>query len=102
MDDAVKVKGVLFSPRAIEHHLKAFPQLSGEFIVEVGPGTHPLLVAEASSPLETHQSRELTQAVALELKNGIGLTFQVKIVQPGGLPADRGEKRIHVIPDIGL
>ncbi len=101
LDDAVKVKGVLFSPQAVERHIKRLPELSGDFLIQVRPKSHPLLICELRSSVKTEYRDDLETAVATELKNKIGLTFDVRIVGFGELPAERGEKRIQVIPDLG-
>ncbi len=97
LDESVKIRGVLVSPRAIESHLKSFPQLSGRFVLQVGPGPEARLVCEMV-PSEKPDARELGTALAAHLKDGIGLTLRIKLVGQGGLPPEAGEKKVQVIP----
>lgn len=95
LDDSVKIRGVLVSPRAIERHLKSFPQLTGRFLLQVGPGSQARLICETTpSPAE---AVELGRRLAADLKNGIGLSLKIQLVGPGGLPAEDGGKRVQVI-----
>jgi len=101
LDDAVKVKGVLFGPPVLERCIKTFPGLSGDFIIQVRRKSRPLLICEIRPSVQTAYADELRAAVGTELKNRIGLTFEVRMAGFGELPAERGDKRIQVIPDLG-
>ncbi len=100
LDDMLKIRGVLVSPSTVERIVKHCPELSGNFLIQVRPRSHPALICELNSWVRTAFEDELVKAVAAELKNKTGLTFEVKLVRPGELPAERGEKRVQIIPDL--
>ena len=99
VDDTVKIRGVLVSPSAIEKYIRRLPELSGRFLIQVRPRSRPTLLCELRSSVETAYTEEIVKSVTTDLKNKIGLTFQVDLVRLGELPEERGDKRIQVIPD---
>jgi phenylacetate-CoA ligase len=99
LDDTVKIRGVLLSPDAVENDLKAFPELTGDFVIKVGSDSSASLFAEMRPEVETAYVEDLARSVRTDLKNKTGLTFSVSIVPVGRLPQERPGKRIQVSPD---
>ena len=95
-DDMFKIHGVNVFPRQIEEILATFPQLSSEYQIRLshleGRDTMRLYVETDG----TQNFLELADEVAHEVKNRIGFTPLVKIVELGVLPrSDKKTKRVY-------
>ncbi len=99
VDDTVKIRGVMVSPKAVQRSLGAFPELSGNFLIRVGAQSRPTLYCELRPSVETAFIQDVARSVTEELKNKIGLTFLTTLVPHGELPAERDDKRIQLDPD---
>lgn len=97
-DDMFKIHGVNVFPRQIEEVLALYPQLSSEYQIRhshlEGRDTMRIYVETDG----TQDWADLSEEVAHEVRNRIGFTPMVKIVELGVLP--RSEKKTrHVIDE---
>lgn len=97
-DDMFKIHGVNVFPKQIEEVLALYSQLSSEYQIRLshleGRDTMRIYVETDG----TQDWADLSEEVAHEVKNKIGFTPMVKIVELGVLP--RSEKKTkHVIDD---
>jgi phenylacetate-CoA ligase len=99
VDDTVKIRGILVSPKSIERCLGRFPELTGNFLMKVRKSARPILLCELHQSVESAFMEEVSTSVAEELKNKIGLTFETLLVPYGEMPRGREDKRIQVDPD---
>lgn len=87
-DDIIKVKGVLLAPAAIEEVVRSFPELSGEFQVEVskkGDLDQILLKIELMPSAQDKRESVLTRLKdQLRLKTNLG--YRVECYPYGTLP----------------
>ena len=85
-DDLLKIRGVLFSPRAVEDVVRTFNP-SAEYRVEVSRGEaldEVTLKMETEAPAETHSALREDIGHALKLKTN--LRFSVELCRPGTFP----------------
>ena len=99
LDDSVKIRGVLLSPDAVERNLKTFPELTGDFVIQIGKDSTTSLFAEMRPEVETAYVDDLARSIGTDLKNKTGLSFSVALVPEGRLPQERPGKRVQVSPD---
>ena len=96
-DDMMKIKGVNVYPAQIEEILKEFPELSSEYQIRIshleGKDTMRIYV-ETNGTVDFAQ---LSKDVATRVKNRIGFTPLVKVVEIGVLP--RSEKKTKRVID---
>jgi len=97
LDDSIKIRGVLVRPRAIERYIGSYPELSGEFLIRVQRNRRPTIFCELRRSVDTTYLEELSSEISKGLKERIGLTFNVEIVPPGGIPAERPGKRVQIL-----
>lgn len=96
-DDMFKIHGVNVFPKQIEEVLALYPQLSSEYQIRLshleGRDTMRIYVETDG----TQDWADLSEEVAHEVKNKIGFTPMVKIVELGVLP--RSEKKTKRVID---
>lgn len=96
-DDMFKIHGVNVFPRQIEEVLALYPQLSSEYQIRLshleGRDTMRIYVETDG----TQDWADLSEEVAHEVRNRIGFTPMVKIVELGVLP--RSEKKTKRVID---
>lgn len=96
-DDMMKIKGVNVYPAQIEEILKEFPELSSEYQIRIshleGKDTMRIYV-ETNGTVDFAQ---LSKDIATRIKNRIGFTPLVKVVEIGVLP--RSEKKTKRVID---
>ena len=96
-DDMVKIKGVNVFPAQIEEILKEFPELSSEYQIRIshleGKDTMRIYVETNG----TVDFQKLASDVATTVKQRIGFTPLVKVVEIGVLP--RSEKKTKRVID---
>ena len=96
-DDMMKIKGVNVFPAQIEEILKEFPELSSEYQIRIshleGKDTMRIYVETNG----TVNFAKLASDVATRVKNRIGFTPLVKVVEIGVLP--RSEKKTKRVID---
>ncbi|MGI6229371.1 MAG: phenylacetate--CoA ligase family protein [Tractidigestivibacter sp.] len=96
-DDMFKIHGVNVFPKQIEEVLALYPQLSSEYQIRLshleGKDTMRIYVETDG----TQDWADLSEEVAHEVKNRIGFTPMVKIVELGVLP--RSEKKTKRVID---
>ena len=96
-DDMFKTHGVNVFPRQIEEVLALYPQLSSEYQIRLshleGCDTMRIYVETDG----TQDWADLSEEVAHEVRNRIGFTPMVKIVELGVLP--RSEKKTKLVID---
>lgn len=96
-DDMFKTHGVNVFPRQIEEVLALYPQLSSEYQIRLshleGCDTMRIYVETDG----TQDWADLSEEVAHEVRNRIGFTLMVKIVELGVLP--RSEKKTKRVID---
>jgi len=90
-DDMIKIKGVNVFPKQIEEILATFPELSSEYQIRLshldGKDTMRIYVETTGE----YDFLDLAKRVSIEVKNRIGFTPLVKVVEIGVLP--RSEKK---------
>ena len=89
MDHITKVKGVLFSPIAAEEVVRSFPELDGEFEIEVekrGDLDHIRLRVEVPGGQSAAQRDELMKRLGSALRHKTQLNFELQPAQMGTLP----------------
>lgn len=94
-DDMIKLRGVLFYPKQVEHVAAGVETSTGEFQIELGrqsSGEETLTVR-----LEAEDAPGLAEDVARRLRSEIGLGAAVEVVPPGALP--RSEKKTQRVYD---
>lgn len=96
-DDMMKIKGVNVFPRQIEEVLGMFPELSSEYQIRIshlaGRDTMRIYVETDG----THDFLKTAERIANEVKNKVGFTPLVKVVEIGLLP--RSEKKSKRVID---
>jgi len=96
-DDMIKIKGVNVFPKQIEEVLALFPELSSEYQIRLshldGKDTMRIYV-ETNGHVDFEK---MSEAVALKVKERIGFTPIVKVVELGVLP--RSEKKSKRVID---
>ncbi|MGN0070355.1 MAG: phenylacetate--CoA ligase family protein [Atopobiaceae bacterium] len=96
-DDMFKIHGVNVFPKQIEEVLALYPQLSSEYQIRLshleGRDTMRIYVETDG----TQDWADLSEEVAHEVKNKIGFTPMIKIVELGVLP--RSEKKTKRVID---
>ena len=96
-DDMMKIKGVNVFPRQIEEVLAMFPELSSEYQIRIshlaGRDTMRIYVETDG----THDFLKTAERIANEVKNKVGFTPLVKVVEIGLLP--RSEKKSKRVID---
>ena len=96
-DDMMKIKGVNVFPAQIEEILKEFPELSSEYQIRIshleGKDTMRIYVETNG----TVDFLKLASEIATTVKNRIGFTPLVKVVEIGVLP--RSEKKTKRVID---
>ncbi len=96
-DDMMKIKGVNVFPRQIEEVLALFPELSSEYQIRIshlaGRDTMRIYVETDG----THDFLKTAERIANEVKNKVGFTPLVKVVEIGLLP--RSEKKSKRVID---
>lgn len=96
-DDMFKIHGVNVFPKQIEEVLALYPQLSSEYQIRLshleGKDTMRIYVETDG----TQDWADLSEEVAHEVKNRVGFTPMVKIVELGVLP--RSEKKTKRVID---
>jgi phenylacetate-CoA ligase len=97
IDESVKIRGVLVNPGAIERYIDRYPELTGNFLVQVRHGARPGLLCELKPTIETAFLSETTGSIVEELKGRIGLTFDVSLLPYGEMPVEREGKRVQVM-----
>ena len=98
LDDSIKIRGVLVSLKVIEKITGHYPELTGNFLIQLRQKERPGLLCELRPSIETASLNETLQSIASGLKSGIGLTFDVTPIPYGELPAEREGKRVQVMP----
>ena len=98
LDDLVKIRGVLVSPKAIERHIGRYPELTGNFLIQARQMGRPGLLCELRPSIESEFLMDTVESVVEELKNSIGLTFDVAVVPYGELPVELEGKRVQNMP----
>lgn len=97
-DDMIKVKGVQLYPSEIEILLSSIPDLSSEYQIEIdrhnGKERAVLRVERKAGCLS---DQELSRICQREIKNQIGLTMDVELVEYNSLP--RTEKKTKRVLD---
>jgi len=89
VDHITKVKGVLFSPIAAEEAVRSFPELQGEFEIEVekrGDLDHIRLKVEMPPGATPGQREELLARLGSALRVKTQLNFELVPVEFGSLP----------------
>ena len=95
-DDMIKIKGVNVFPKQIEEVLQSFPKLSSEYQIRIshleGRDTMRIYV-ETTGDVDFAR---MAQDVAHEVKERIGFTPLVKVVELGLLPrSEKKTKRVY-------
>lgn len=97
-DDMIKVKGVQVYPAEIEILLSTIPELSSEYQIEIDRQNgkeHAVLRVERKA--QSFTDSELANRCQKEIKNQIGLTMEVELVEYKSLP--RTEKKTKRVLD---
>lgn len=85
-DYMTKIKGVTVFPSHIEFLLGKFPEITGKVQIVVDkrtPKQETELKVEVSGPLSSFSSQSVAEKVKSELKNRVGLNFEVTLVELG-------------------
>jgi len=88
-DDMIIYKGAKFYPVQVEQAVRAFPELSPEYRIEVksneGRTAEVTVVAELARPMAPEEEDRLTAAVRKALREQCLVTPAVRLVPPGTL-----------------
>lgn len=97
-DDMVKVKGVQLYPAEIEILLSSIPDLSSEYQIEIErKNGKERVVLRVERKAGSFGDQELSRICQREIKNKIGLTMDVELVEYNSLP--RTEKKTKRVLD---
>lgn len=97
-DDMIKIKGVQVYPAEVENVLKQIPGLSSEYRIEIDRKNgkeYVLLQVEGQPACKSYS--ELAKRCQLAVKNQIGLSMDVEVVEYDSLP--RSEKKTQRVID---
>jgi len=89
VDHITKVKGVLFSPIAAEEVVRSFPELDGEFEIEVekrGDLDHIRLRVEVPGGQSAELRADLLKRLGSSLRHKTQLNFDIQPAEMGTLP----------------
>lgn len=85
-DDLVKIRGVLFSPQAVEDVVRSFEVISDYRIIISRSGDLDEVTLKVESDVQGAASETLIQELGLALKLKTSLRFEVEISSPGTFP----------------
>jgi phenylacetate-CoA ligase len=98
-DDMLIVRGVNVFPSQVEAVLIGRPHLAPHYqllIERRGSLDHVTLEVEAAPGLTAEQTAGLGRDVAHHVKSLVGISVDVKVLQPGGVPRSQGKAvRVH-------
>lgn len=97
MDDMIKIKGVQVYPAEIEEVLKKIPGISCEYQIEINRRNGKEGAILRVERLKASQNGDLSGQIKREIKNCIGLSMDIEIVDYNGLP--RSEKKTKRVLD---
>jgi phenylacetate-CoA ligase len=94
MDDVKKIKGINVWPQALDETVFRFPEVRDYQVVlttEGGRGEVARLDFAAKAALETENSERIRERMEAQLREVIGISFQVREVPDSSIP--RGEHK---------
>ncbi len=95
-DDMLIIRGVNVFPTQIEEQLMSIATLAPHYLIEVSKRGHLDSVrvqVEAVPGTGSEQSEEAAKALQQRIKSYIGISAQVDVLQPGGVPRSEGKAK---------
>ena len=93
-DDMLIIRGVNVFPSQIEEQLLAIESLAPHYFIELSKQGHLDAIAvnvEAASELDQAGQAEASQALRQRIKSYIGVSAEIRVLPPGGVPRSEGK-----------
>jgi len=97
-DDLTKIRGVLFSPQAVEDIVRSFDQLEDYRIVISREKNLDEVTLEVEAPEQARHDAQLLHDLEAALKLKTKLRFRIELAPEGTLP--RQEIKTHRVQDL--